>query len=345
MRTGGDDLAQALWLWGCEPVWDEGSGRVIDFNIIPAALLGRPRVDITLRVSGLFRDAFGDTVKLLATVPKRLSALEEPLELNPIREAWLQHIQKLSASGLSAEAASRTAALRVFTSGPGCYGTGILQVIDAGNWESRKDLAEVFLKWGEHAVGPDGRLTQEPDALRTRLSQVEAIAQNQDNREHDILDSDDYFQFQGGLQAAVESLRHVKPSSYHGDSSNPDTPNVKSLEEEIVKVLHSRALNPRWIKAMQKHGYKGAFEIAATIDYIFGYSATTGLIRDHHFEAAAKSLVLEQEPFFRANNPDALREASDRLLEAAQRGLWAAPDKATIEQLETLLLSLESDRE
>lgn len=345
MRTGGDDLAQALWLWGCEPVWEENSGRVIDFKILPASLLGRPRVDITLRVSGLFRDAFGDTVRLLAAIPKRLALLDEPGELNPVREAWLRDQTELIARGVSAENASRTAALRVFTSGPGCYGTGLLQVIDAGNWETKEDLAAVFLRWGDHAAGADGNLTPEPEALRTRLSVIQAIAQNQDNREHDILDSDDYFQFQGGLQAAIESLRGAAPANYHGDSSDPGSPRIRSLEEELVRVLHSRALNPRWIEAMEQHGYKGAFEIAATIDYLFGYSATTGLVRDHHFEAAAKTLVLEQEAFFREHNPDALREASERLLEAAQRGLWSSPNAATIDDLETLLLSLEGERE
>jgi cobaltochelatase CobN len=345
MRTGGDDLAQALWLWGCEPVWEENSGRVVDFKIIPASLLGRPRVDVTLRVSGLFRDTFGDTVRLLAAIPKRLALLVEPEHLNPVREAWLRDQAQLMAQGLSEENSARTAALRVFTSGPGCYGTGLLQVIDAGNWETQADLAAVFLRWGDHAAGADGQLTPEPDALRTRLSAVQAIAQNQDNREHDILDSDDYFQFQGGLQAAIETLRGSAPANYHGDSSDPALPRIRSLEEELVRVLHSRALNPRWIAAMQQHGYKGAFEIAATVDYLFGYSATTGLVRDHHFEAAAKSLILEQEAFFRAHNPDALRETSERLLEAAQRGLWADPNSATISSLETLLLSLEGERE
>lgn len=345
MRTGGDDLAQALWLWGCEPVWDGSTGRVTDFKILPATVLGRPRVDITVRVSGLFRDAFGDTLKLLAAVPKKLAALNEPLELNPIREAFLRDRENLTRSGSLPDAAARTASLRVFTSGPGCYGTGVLQVIDAGNWERKEDLAAVFLRWGNHAAGADGQLTSEPEALKTRLSEVEAIAQNQDNREHDILDSDDYFQFQGGLQAAIETLRHAPPANYHGDSSDPAAPKIRSLEEELIRVLHSRAFNPRWISAMREHGYKGAFEIAATIDYLFGYSATTGLIRDHHFEAAATTLVLEQESFFREHNPDALKEASERLLEAAQRGLWTAPNETIIGELETLLLSLEGDKE
>jgi cobaltochelatase CobN len=345
MRTGGDDLAQALWLWGCEPVWEESSGRVVDFKILPAAVLGRPRVDITLRVSGLFRDAFGETVRMLATIPKRLAALEEPDLVNPIRAAWKADKERLLRNGMPDETAARAASLRVFTSGPGCYGTGLLPLLDAGNWETQADLAQVFLRWGQFAAGPDGILTEEPEALRQRLQQVEAVAQNQDNREHDILDSDDYFQFQGGLHAAVSLLRGAKPATYHGDSANPESPKVRTLEEEFVRVLHSRALNPRWIAAMQQHGYKGAFELAATVDYLYGYSATTGIVADRHFEAVARTLLIEQEVFFREHNPDALREASTKLLEAAHRGLWAAPDSGTLNQLETLVLSLDADRE
>ena len=345
MRTGGDDLAQALWLWGCEPVWEEHSGRVVDFRILPAAVLGRPRVDITLRVSGLFRDAFGDTVRMLATIPKRLAALEESDALNPIRAAWKNDRQRLIEKGVSTEVAERTATLRVFTSGPGCYGTGLLPLLDAGNWETKADLAQVFLRWGGFAAGTDGTFTEEPEALRHRLERVEAVAQNQDNREHDILDSDDYFQFQGGLQAAVSVLRGAEPATYHGDSANPEAPKMRTLGEEFVRVLYSRAINPLWISAMRRHGYKGAFEMAATVDYLYGYAATTDIVADRHFEAVARSLLLDQEAFFREHNPDALREATSKLLEAAHRGLWSAPEGGTFNALETLALSLEADRE
>jgi cobaltochelatase CobN len=217
--------------------------------------------------------------------------------------------------------------------------------LDAGNWETQADLTEVFLHWGRFAAGSDGSLTEEPDALRQRLGEVEAVAQNQDNREHDILDSDDYFQFQGGLHTAVSVLRGAKPATYHGDSANPEAPRVRTLGEEFVRVLYSRALNPRWIGAMRRHGYKGAFEMAATVDYLYGYSATTGIVADRHFEAVARSLLLEQEAFFREHNPDALRESASKLLEAAHRGLWAAPESATLAALETMVLSLEAERE
>lgn len=347
MRTGGDDIAQALWLWGCEPIWEESSGRVVDFRIVPASVLGRPRVDVLLRVSGLFRDAFGDTMRLLATVPKRLAELEESPEVNPIREAWLRDNQSLVQQGVEPTEASRRAMLRVFSSEPGAYGTGLLPLIDAGNWNSKSDLAEVFCKWGGHAFDTDGSASEQIDLFRSRLSEIEIIHQNQDNREHDILDSDDYFQFQGGLQASIEQLRGDAPANYHGDSSKPEQPRVRALKEELVRVIRSRVLNPRWIEAMRQHGYKGAFEMAATIDYMFGYDATTGLIEDHHYEEVAQALLLspEQKEFFQRHNPNAFQEATERMLEAAERGMWEHPTEATRSALEDILLELQGQLE
>ena len=347
MRTGGDDIAQALCLWGCEPVWEEVSGRVVDFRVLPLSLLGRPRVDVLLRVSGMFRDAFGETMRLLATVPKRLAEQDEPLELNPIRESWLRDQQIAIERGIARQEAGRLAALRVFSSEPGAYGTGLLPLIDAGNWESKRDLVDVFCRWGGFAFDSDGSADEQTELFRARLSEIEVVHQNQDNREHDILDSDDYFQFQGGLHAAVEQLRGSAPATYHGDSCRPDRPRVRTLAEEVVRVIHSRVLNPRWIEAMRRHGYKGAFEMAATVDYLFGYGATTNLIKDIHYQEVARALLLdpEQKKFFQRHNPAALEEATERLLEAAERGLWECPDKDTVAALESNLLELQGQLE
>ena len=343
MRTGGDDIAQALWLWGCEPVWEEASGRVVDFRILPLNLLGRPRVDLLLRVSGLFRDSFGETMRLLATVPKRLAEQDEPLTLNPIRASWLNDVRNAMERGICREEASRIATLRVFSSEPGAYGTGLLPLIDSGNWTTARDITDVFCKWGGFAFDSEGMAQEQLDLFRTRLSQIEVVHQNQDNREHDILDSDDYFQFQGGLHAAVANLRGRAPATYHGDSSSPERPRVRTLEEELIKVIRSRVLNPRWIDAMRGHGYKGAFEMAATVDYLFGYGATTDLIRDTHYQEIARTLLLDpqQQEFFKKYNPAALQDATERILEAAERGLWKRPDMQTMSALEQCLLELQ----
>ncbi|MBV9489717.1 MAG: cobaltochelatase subunit CobN [Verrucomicrobia bacterium] len=342
MRTGGDDVAQALWLWGCEPLWEQASGRLVDFHILPVALLGRPRVDVLLRVSGLFRDAFGETMRLLATVPKRLAQLDEPVELNPVRASFLRDRESLMRAGLPEPEAARRASLRVFSSGPGCYGTGLLPLLDAGIWETRADLARVFCRWGNHAYGTSGEAEERNDLLETRLREIEVVHQNQDNREHDILDSDDYFQFQGGLRAAVHALRGDPPAVYHGDSSRPEQPKMRTLREELVRVIRSRVLNPRWIEAMRRHGYKGAFEFAATVDYLFGYGVTTGLVSPHHYEEVARAVLLapEQQAFFHQHNPEALQEAAERLLEAAERGVWRSPDPRTLADLESVVLEV-----
>ncbi|MBV8815505.1 MAG: cobaltochelatase subunit CobN [Verrucomicrobia bacterium] len=347
MRTGGDDIAQALWLWGCEPVWEESSGRIVDFRILPLSLLGRPRVDLVLRVSGLFRDAFGDTMRLLATVPKRLAQQDESPEMNPIRASWLLERELLTNRGIDAAEASRRATLRVFSSGFGSYGTGLLPLIDAGNWESAEDLTEVFCRWGSYAFDSDGSADQDIALLKTQLAEIEVVHQNQDNREHDILDSDDYFQFQGGLMASIKQLRGTAPVVYHGDSSDPEQPRIRTLDQELSRVIRSRVLNPRWLEAMRRHGYKGAFEIAATVDYVFGYSATTGLVRDAQYEEIAQRLLLDgiQRDFFREHNPAALKESVRRLLEAAERGLWANPSEEAIAGLEESLLEIEGQLE
>jgi cobaltochelatase CobN len=347
MRTGGDDIAQALALWGCEPVWEPVSGRVVDFEILPLSVLGRPRVDVVLRVSGMFRDSFGDVMRLLSTVPKRLAELDEPEEMNPVRAAWLADQQRLKDSGASAENAQRLAELRVFSSGPGAYGAGLLPLIDAGNWETRGDLTEVFLKWGSHAYDSDGTSSEEINLLRQRLSSVEIVHQNQDNREHDILDSDDYFQFQGGLQAAITEIKGSAPATYHGDSSNPEKIKIRTLKEEFNRVFRSRVLNPKWIEGMREHGYKGAFEMSATVDYLFGYDATCDIVADYQYEEVANKLLLdpEQQKFFREHNPLALKDASQRLLEANEREMWENADPGTLEALESAILEIQGEVE
>lgn len=347
MRTGGDDIAQALALWGCEPVWEPVSGRVVDFEILPLSVLGRPRVDVVLRVSGMFRDSFGDVMRLLSTVPKRLAELDEPEEMNPVRAAWLADQQRLKDSGASAENAQRLAELRVFSSGPGAYGAGLLPLIDAGNWETRGDLTEVFLKWGSHAYDSDGTSSEEINLLRQRLNSVEIVHQNQDNREHDILDSDDYFQFQGGLQAAITEIKGSAPATYHGDSSNPEKIKIRTLKEEFNRVFRSRVLNPKWIEGMREHGYKGAFEMSATVDYLFGYDATCDIVADYQYEEVANKLLLdpEQQKFFREHNPLALKDASQRLLEANEREMWENADPGTLEALESAILEIQGEVE
>ncbi|HEV7320663.1 MAG TPA: cobaltochelatase subunit CobN [Ensifer sp.] len=324
MRTGGDDIAQALALIGAKPTWDMVSRRVMGYEIVPLAVLGRPRVDVTLRISGFFRDAFPDQIALFDKAIRAVGALEEDDADNMIAARMRAETRRLEADGVEAAEASRRASYRVFGAKPGAYGAGLQALIDEKGWESKADLAEAYLTWGAYAYGAGEEGKAERDLFEERLRTIEAVVQNQDNREHDLLDSDDYYQFEGGMSAAAEHVGGNRPAIYHNDHSRPEKPVIRSLEEEIGRVVRARVVNPKWIDGVMRHGYKGAFEIAATVDYMFAFAATTGAVRDHHFEAAYQAFVVDERvaDFLRDKNPAAFAELADRLLEAIDRNLW-----------------------
>lgn len=338
MRTGGDDIAQALALIGARPTWDNASRRVTGFEIMPLSVMDRPRVDVTLRISGFFRDAFPAQIDLFDSAVRAVGKLDEPAAQNPIAERMISDARALRAEGLNATEADLKAGFRVFGSKPGSYGAGLQALIDEKGWDTSADLAKAYLVWGGFAYGSGAAGASEPDLFARRLDGVEAVLHNQDNREHDLLDSDDYYQFEGGMTAAIEYLSGSRPVIYHNDHSRPDRPVVRTLEEEIGRVVRARVVNPKWIRGVMRHGYKGAFEIAATVDYLFAFSATTGAVRDHHFEAVYQAFIVDDEvrDFMAQANPDALREMADRLYEALQRGLWSAKSNSAQYDLDRL---------
>ena len=339
MRTQGDDIAEVLALIGCQPVWDDASRRVTGFEVLPLTELGRPRIDVTLRISGFFRDAFPHVIALLDEAIAMVAGLDEPAESNYLRaHAVADH---------GGHGDWRRATTRIFGSKPGAYGAGLLPLIDARNWRDDRDLAEVYAVWGGYAYGAglDGRPAR-PD-MEGAFRRIAVAAKNTDTREHDIADSDDYFQYHGGMVAMVRSLTGSNPAAYIGDSAVPDAVKTRTLAEETRRVFRARVVNPRWIAAMRRHGYKGAFELAATVDYLFGYDATAGVVADWMYEQLAVSYVFDPEnrAFMEKSNPWALRGIAERLLEAADRGLWAEPDAKTIDQLQQVYLDLEGDIE
>ncbi|MFT5721951.1 MAG: cobaltochelatase CobN [Motiliproteus sp.] len=346
MRTGGDDIAQAFALMGVRPVWATGSQRVVDFEIIPAFQLGRPRVDVTLRVSGLFRDAFPNVMTLYDAAILALAILDEPGNSNTIQAHIQARQQQLIGQGVGVAEAARQASYRVFGSKPGAYGAGLQGLIDERCWEEASDLAEAYLNWGGYAYGNQDDGVAAPQAFEHRLSQLEAVVHNQDNREHDILDSDDYYQFQGGMTNAVTVYSGQAPVVYHNDHSNPQVPKVRTLKEELNRVIRTRVLNPKWIQGMREHGYKGAFEMAASVDYLFAYDATTNLIADYQYRKVADALVFDpqNQAFLQQHNPSALEEMAERLLEATQRGLWRQPGEYA-DALQALLLDIDQQQE
>lgn len=344
MRTGGDDIAQAMALMGVRPVWATGSQRVDDFEILPLSLLDRPRVDVTLRVSGFFRDAFSNLIRLFDAAAQAVAGLDEPDDLNPLAAKVREERARFEAEGLTPDDAARQAGWRIFGAKPGAYGAGVQGAIDGRLWQTREDLAEVYLNWGGYAYGVTDEGTPAREQFAQRLGQVQAVLQNQDNREHDLLDSNDYYQFQGGMLAAVESLSGQQAASYHGDHSQPDLPKIRTLKEELNRVVRSRAANPKWIEGVKRHGYKGAFEMAATVDFLFAFDATTQLIDDHQYALLADAYLLDPSTrqFIEQHNPDALRDMTERMLEAQQRGLWQEPGDYR-EALENLLLDIEEN--
>lgn len=326
MRTGGDDIAQALALMGVKPTWDSASRRVTGFEVIPLSVLDRPRVDITLRVSGFFRDAFPALIDLVDSAARAVMSADEPDDMNPA--AALAKREGLENS------------FRVYGSKPGAYGAGLQALIDEKLWASKSDLAEAYLTWGAYAYGRGQDGKSDRSGFETRLSQTQAVIHNQDNREHDLLDSDDYYQFEGGAAAAVESLQGQQRPIYHNDHSRPERPVIRTLDDEIGRVIRSRVVNPKWIDGVKRHGYKGAFEMAATLDYLFAFSATTGAVKNHHFDLVEAAFIADEDTrdFIEEHNPHALQEMLARLQEAIDRGLWVPKSNSArvrIEQYQT----------
>ncbi|KPL87962.1 cobaltochelatase subunit CobN [Ardenticatena maritima] len=338
MRTHGDDVAQALALLGVRPVWHRASRRVVGVEVIPLEELGRPRVDVTVRISGFFRDAFPHLVALLDEAVRAVIERPEPLDRNFVRKHYLDDLARLMAQGLSANEAERRARYRIFGSKPGTYGAGILPLIEEGNWQNEHDFAEAYVNWGGYAYTADEQGVDARDTFRHRLSHVEVALHNQDNREHDIFDSDDYLQFHGGMIATIRALTGRKPRHYFGDTHDPSRVKVRDLREEVLRVYRTRVVNPKWLERIRQHGYKGGLEVAATVDYLFGYDATADVVDDWMYEEVAQRYALdpEMQRFLQQSNPWALQAISERLLEAVERGLWANPSPETVAALHAL---------
>ncbi len=339
MRTSGDDIAEVLALLGVRPEWDEASKRVHTLTVVPLEELGRPRIDVTVRISGFFRDAFPHVVAMLDDAVRMVAELDEPLDQNFVRAH--------AAADIAEHGDERRATTRIFGSKPGSYGAGILQAVESGSWRDDADLAEVYTAWGGFAYGRDLDGVPAADDMRANYRRIKVAAKNIDTREHDIADSDDYFQYHGGMVATVRALTGSDPKAYVGDSTTPDAVRTRTLQEETNRVFRARVVNPRWIGAMQRHGYKGAFELAATVDYLFGFDATAGVVHDWMYESLAKSYVLDEtnQEFLRRSNPWALRSIVERLHEAKDRGLWESPDPEVLAALHAAYLEVEGDLE
>ncbi len=344
MRTHGDDIAQILALIGVRPTWQEESRRVTGLEVIPLSELGRPRVDVTVRISGFFRDAFHNLIIMMDDAFHRVAILDEPEDQNFIRKHYVAEVNDKIASGTDAEIAQDESLFRIFGSKPGSYGAGILQAIDDGSWQSDEDLANVYTAWGSFAYGRQHHGVSAVREFQRRFAAIDVATKNQDNREHDIFDSDDYMQFHGGMIATVRVLSGGNPRQFFGDSSDPSLLRTRDLKEEALRVFRSRVVNPKWMDSMKRHGYKGAFELAATVDYMFGYDATAEIIDDWMYQEVTEKYALDpgMQQFFEQSNPWALRAIAERLMEAADRQMWEDPPQEMLDELRRVYLRTEA---
>jgi len=340
LRTQGDDIAQVFALLGVRPQWQRENRRLLGIEVVPLDELGHPRIDVVCRISGFFRDAFPHLINMLDEAIHLVAALDEPPDRNYIRRHVQADTLRYKETGQDAKVSNERAHYRIFGSKPGAYGAGILPLIDERNWQGTADFAEVYVNWGGYAYtrstfGSDAR-----EAFQNVLTRVAAAAKNQDNREHDLFDSDDYMQFHGGMIATIRSLSGKLPRRYIGDSADPARVRMRDLKEETLRVFRSRVINPKWLAAMRQHGYKGGLELTATVDYLFGYDATSSVMDDWMYEQVSQTYVLDAQTqqFLRTSNPWALRDIVTRLFEAKARGLWEHPDPTLLDALRDVLL-------
>jgi cobaltochelatase CobN len=344
MRTHGDDVAQILALLGVRPLWRPENRQLIGVEVIALAELKRPRIDVTTRISGFFRDAFPQLIDLIDDAVQAVITLDEPLTQNFVRKHYLAELGEWIGKGLPENEAAERASYRIFGAKPGSYGAGILPLIQEKNWQTDADFAEAYVNWGGYAYTRSAQGVDQRDAFRVRLSGVQVALHNQDNREHDIFDSDDYLQFHGGMIATIRALTGRQPRHYFGDSHDPARAQVRDLKEETLRVFRSRVVNPKWLASIQRHGYKGGLELTATVDYLFGYDATAHVMDDWMYEQVASVYAMDpaMQRFLEEANPWAQNAIAERLLEAASRGMWAEPQPQTLAALQALYLHSET---
>lgn len=342
MRTKGDDVAEALYLMGVRPVWDERNGRVQGLEIIPLEELKRPRIDVLIRISGFFRDAFPNIVHLIDEAVEMVACLDEPPDMNYLVRHVAEDAKKKIEDGIDPELARIEASYRIFGCRPGAYGAGVCEAVDSKNWRDLKDLAEIYVTWGGYAYTRKAYGITVPDSFKICLARLEITVKNEDTREYDMLDSDDFYSYHGGMIAAVRAFRGENPRSYCGDSSDPERVKVRSTSEETKHILRARILNPKWIESMKRHGYKGAGDLSRTVDVVFGWDATSDVIEDWMYEELANRYALDKEmqEWLKEVNPHALQNIVERLLEAIERGMWRATERMR-EELRSIYLDVE----
>ena len=345
-RNYGQCVAQFLYLLGVRPVWQDGGGRVIGLEVIPLEELKRPRIDVTGRISGLMRDMMPTTIQWLDKAVLLVADREESWDENYIRKHIQADMNWLIEQGEAKEDARIKSSWRIFGDPPGAYGAGVNQVIDNKNWETLDDLARVYTTWSSYSYSTQKSLSQDKRLFERRMATIDVTVKNEDNREVSLLSTDDFSSYHGGMIAAVKHYSGKVPMSFVGDTSNIDQPVVRQLKDEIERTFRGEAVNPKFIKGMMEHGYKGAADMAGYVAHTFAWDATAGIVDDWIYEEYATSYVLDHSvrEWMQEVNPWAVQRMVNTLLEAIKRGLWQATEEME-NQLASIFLSVDGDLE
>ncbi|MDR1105221.1 MAG: cobaltochelatase subunit CobN [Treponema sp.] len=346
IKTCGDDIAEILRLYGVRPVWAGGTNHVSGIEVIPLEELKRPRIDVVARISGLFRDMFPNLSNMIDDAVNMIANLDESPEENFVKKHILADIEKLASQGHGENEARELAGLRVFGCPPGNYGAGVDIMINSRKWESNADLAKVYVNWSAHGYSKKIHGEKLPDLFMRRLESCTVTVKNISSWESDMLDDDDYYNYHGGLISAVKAASGKTPASYSTNCADPERPATSSIQEDAARIMRARINNPLWVKGLKAHGFRGAQEFSAMVDFVFGWDAAAGIIEDWMYDSIAGTYLLDKDlrGWIRQNNPYALRAMSERLLEAAQRGMWNAGEE-TLEELRKIYLETEGDLE
>ena len=342
MKTNGDDVAYILWLMGVRPVWSRNGNQVVGLEAIPLKELGRPRIDVTVRITGLFRDAFPNLIDLIDDAVKLVSSLDESDEDNILAANLRKDIVEGMEKGLTVDEARRRASVRVFGCPPGAYGPGVNHAIETSDWKTVQDLADIYIAWGSYAYGRDAKGECMKDEFVRRFSNVQATVKNMPDREIDVLDIDDVYGYLGGMNSFVKAYGNRDAMSFVGDGSNPDRTRVRDAKEELQFVYRSKVLNPRFIEGLKRHGYRGVSEIANLTEYTFGWDATSDIVDDWVYEKLTERYLFDDDTreWMEKENPHAMMDMMDRLFEAIDRGMWDVKPE-TLERMKDIYLGLE----
>lgn len=346
MKTCGDDIAEILWLYGVEPVWLGSTNRVIGLKPVPVEELGRPRIDVTLRISGLFRDTFPNLIERIEDAVNMVAALPESETENFVKKHVDADLKEFLEEGMEREQAFERASLRVFGCPPGNYGAGVDILVNSKKWNSTEDLGGAYLTWSSHAYSRKLHGQKAGELFARRLKNCEVTVKNVSSFESDMLDSDDFYNYHGGLVSAVKTVSGSYPRSYSSNAGDPSHVSTRSIQEETARIMRARICNPKWREGMMQHGYKGAQEFSSMTDILFGWDATSGVAEDWMYESIAREYLLDENvrSWMEDVNPFAVHAMSERLLEAVQRGMWDA-DEDTLEDLREIFLNIDGEME